>query len=139
MPTIRTFALGVALAVPLMSVLPTAGQAYTPEQQQACTPDAFRLCNSDIPDVDRVTACMIRNKAQLSPECARFFRPGPEPDAAPAASAGQPVNIRPASTGPVAAKKQAKPKPKEAAKPASQTSEKKPAKKPEKKPAKPST
>ena len=78
--------LATALSVSLLSVLflPTVGKAYTPEQQQACTGDAFRLCGSDIPDVDRVTACMIRNKSQLSPGCRAFFRPGPEPVAAAA-------------------------------------------------------
>jgi hypothetical protein len=59
-------------------MLPTASQAYTEDQQSACTGDAFRLCSSEIPDVDRVTVCMVRNKSQLSPGCRAFFRPGPE-------------------------------------------------------------
>jgi hypothetical protein len=71
---------------------PTAAFAYTQEQQQACTPDAMRLCGNFIPDVDRITACMIQNKAQLSPECGRFFRHGPEPGER---AAGQPVSIKP--------------------------------------------
>ena len=54
-------------------------RAYTAEQQQACSPDAFRLCSAEIPDIERVTACMVRNKSQLSPQCRAFFRPGPEP------------------------------------------------------------
>jgi len=74
---------------------PGSGYAYTPEQQQACTGDAFRLCNSEIPDVDRVTACMVRNKSQLSPGCRVFFRPGPEPG--DGAAAGAPTNIKPVS------------------------------------------
>jgi len=73
------------------SLLPTAGRAYTPEQQQACTGDAFRLCGSEIPDVDRVTACMIARKAELSPGCRVFFRDGPEP----VVDTGAPMNIRP--------------------------------------------
>ena len=99
---IRSFHHGLmlvtALTVSLLSVLflPTVGKAYTPEQQQACTGDAFRLCGSDIPDVDRVTVCMIRNKSQLSPGCRAFFRPGPEPVAA--APAGRPMAIRPVTS-----------------------------------------
>ncbi len=58
-----------------LCMLATAAQAYTPEQQQACSGDAFRLCGSAIPDVDRVTVCMIRNRSALSPGCAAFFRP----------------------------------------------------------------
>ena len=57
------------------SMLPTVGRAYTQDQQQACTGDAFRLCGPEIPDVDRVTVCMVRNKSQLSPGCRVFFKP----------------------------------------------------------------
>ena len=71
--------LGLMLATVLsFSFWPAPASAYTPEQQQACSGDAFRLCGPEIPDVDRVTACMIRNKSQLSPGCRAFFRPGPE-------------------------------------------------------------
>jgi hypothetical protein len=48
------------------------------EEQQACQGDAFRLCGPEIPDVDRVAACMIKRKSQLSPGCAVYFRCGPE-------------------------------------------------------------
>ena len=95
--------LGRASAASLLSativsvLLPMAAHAYTPEQEQACTSDAFRLCSSEIPDVDRVTACMVRNKAQLSPPCRAQFGPGPGAETASAA-AGTPLSIRPAKT-----------------------------------------
>ena len=57
---------------------PVAGHAYTADEQQACSGDAFRLCSAEIPDVDRVTVCMVRNKSRLSPGCRVFFRPGRE-------------------------------------------------------------
>lgn len=47
----------------------SAANAYTQEQEAMCTSDAFRVCSSEIPDVERVTACMIRNKSQLSAGC----------------------------------------------------------------------
>ena len=96
--------LGLALAV---LALPRAGFAYTQEEQQACTPDAMRLCNEFIPNVDAITACMIKKKAQLSPQCRVFFRPGPEPRQL---RAGKPTQI-----APKAAKKSAKPAPKKKA------------------------
>ena len=69
--------LGLMLATALaVLVLPTAAEAYTPEGQQACTGDAFRLCIAEIPNVDRVRACLHRNKAQLSPGCRGFISPG---------------------------------------------------------------
>jgi len=89
---------------------PTASQAYTPEEQQACSNDAFRLCGPEIPDVDRVTVCMIRNKAQLSPDCRAFFRP-PEPESAPIqVNTGKPLSIRPVTARkPVKSRKPKKP------------------------------
>ncbi len=91
----RIFKLGLMLATPLSVLIwPAASQAYTPEQQQACSDDAFRLCSSDIPDIDRVTACMIGKKEQLTPGCRVFFR-----DPAPAVTpvrAGRPLSITPA-------------------------------------------
>lgn len=101
MSPFRNFGLGAALAVALSSsLLSTSAHAYTQEEQQACQPDAFRLCGSEIPDVDRVTACMIARKAQLSPQCRRFFRAGPEGDEAAArpVAAGRPMSIKPATT-----------------------------------------
>jgi hypothetical protein len=81
----------------LASIGPAAAQTYTPEQEQACTGDAFRLCSSEIPDVSRVTACMVAKKSQLSPACREQFRPDPEPAAAAARPAGRPTVIRPAT------------------------------------------
>jgi hypothetical protein len=112
----RNFRLGLMLATALsVSMFSTAGFAYTPEQEQACTGDAFALCGPEIPDVDRVTACMIRNKSRLSPGCRAHFRP--EPSEAVAAPAGRPMSIKPATAAkkPVSAKAK---KPKKPAKPA---------------------
>jgi hypothetical protein len=94
----RNVQFGLTLAMGLsVSMWSTLSQAYTPEQEQACTSDAFRLCSSEIPNVDRVTACMIAKKSQLSPPCRAQFRAGPEPSEAVAAPAGQPMSIRPAT------------------------------------------
>jgi hypothetical protein len=90
-------AAGTLVALSVTSMLPVAALAYTPEQQQACTGDAFRLCSSEIPDVDRITACMIRNKTQLSPECRVQFGPPPGATARADNRLDRPVNIRPAA------------------------------------------
>ena len=97
------------------AMLTSVSQAYTQEQQQMCTGDAMRLCGAEIPDVDRVTACMVAKQSQLSPGCRVFFR-GPEPSAAPArptnlrpATARRPVSVKPASVKPRKSKKPAKP------------------------------
>ena len=113
---ISHFHVGLMLATALaVSLWPATGRAYTPEQEQACTGDAFRLCSSEIPDVSRVTACMVAKKSQLSPQCRAFFRSGPEPSEAATAPAGRPLASAPATT----TAKKSKPKAKKAtAKPA---------------------
>jgi hypothetical protein len=50
-----------------------AQQQGTPEQRQACTPDAFRLCSDFIPDADKITVCLKKNRNQLSPDCKLVF------------------------------------------------------------------
>jgi hypothetical protein len=41
----------------------------TADEQQACTPDVFRLCSAQIPNEDRIVACLNRHVAKLSPAC----------------------------------------------------------------------
>jgi hypothetical protein len=101
---------GLMLTVVISSSLfAAAAHAYTPEQQQACSPDAFRLCGDAIPDVDRVTACMIRKRSELSPGCRVYFR-SPEPVAARAVTAHRPVRITPVTARKPVSVKPKKPK-----------------------------
>src|SRR3954454_18722809 len=89
-----TFKLGSMIAAVLsVSMWSASGHAYTPEQQQACSGDAFRLCGYEIPDIERVTVCMIRNKSQLSPGCRAHFRP--DQDAAVTESSRRQASDRP--------------------------------------------
>jgi hypothetical protein len=41
----------------------------TADEQQACTPDVFRLCSAQIPSEDRIVACLNRHLPKLSPAC----------------------------------------------------------------------
>jgi len=111
----KKFQLGLMLATTIsVSLWSAASRAYTPEQEQACSSDALRLCGADVPDVDRITVCMIRNKSQLSPGCRVYFRSDPEP-AVTQVNVGRPLSIKPVpSTKPVSAKPK---KPKKPAKP----------------------
>jgi len=75
---IRIFA-PMAIVAVLCSSAPFAGaeSAYghsgTDAEQQACTPDVFRLCSAAIPDEKRIVACLKRNKAKLSPACRKVI------------------------------------------------------------------
>jgi hypothetical protein len=59
-----------------LGAVPAAAQG-TAQQRADCTGDAFRFCLTDIPNVDRIEACLLRNKAQLSPACQRDFAVNP--------------------------------------------------------------
>jgi hypothetical protein len=60
-----------ALAIALLS---TACRAEgTLEQRRACRADAFKFCSSEIPNIQRTTACMNRNIEKLSPACRAQF------------------------------------------------------------------
>jgi hypothetical protein len=59
----------------ILGGLTAAGaQEVSPEVQQACTPDAMRLCQEFVPDRAKITACMMRNRRQLSAECLTAMR-----------------------------------------------------------------
>lgn len=42
-------------------------------QRAACTPDVFRFCSSEIPNVDRITSCLRRDRTRLSGGCQAVF------------------------------------------------------------------
>lgn len=56
----------IAFAATALSARPSL--AFS-EAQQMCTGDAMRLCGHEVPNVQRITACMVRNRAHVSPGC----------------------------------------------------------------------
>ncbi len=70
--TLRVLSVATAVAISLTSFAAHAVEA-TAEQRRACTPDAFRLCSSHIPNIEAITSCMRTNKSKLSPECKLVF------------------------------------------------------------------
>jgi hypothetical protein len=68
----RTAAVVAGIVLSTLAWPPAGAHAQyrgTPEMQQACTPGVMRLCKDDVPDLDRITACVKRNRASLSPAC----------------------------------------------------------------------
>ena len=56
-----------AFAATALSASP--GPAFASDAQQMCTGDAMRLCGHEVPNVQRITACMVKQRANLSPGC----------------------------------------------------------------------
>jgi len=64
------------LLLALSPAVVTTATAETPEQREACTHDAFRLCSDAMPDAARVKGCLLRVRASLSPLCRSAFTGG---------------------------------------------------------------
>ena len=75
MTKLRTGWVGGAVLVAVLGTFPASGFAYqaTTEQRSACMSDTFRFCASEIPNTDRIIACLQKHKAQMSQGCRTAF------------------------------------------------------------------
>lgn len=62
-----SLALGFAAIVSIIST--SSSFAFSEEVKQACYSDAFRLCSSEIPNVPKTTACIVKHRTELSGGC----------------------------------------------------------------------
>ena len=67
--TVRKVSFALVLAASFSAVTSTSGFPFSAEAQQMCTGDAFRLCSSEIPNISKITACMMKQRANLSSGC----------------------------------------------------------------------
>lgn len=65
----RRLTLTLAIAMSGIALSASPGLTFSSEAQQMCSGDAMRLCSAEIPDIPRITACMHRKRAQISPGC----------------------------------------------------------------------
>jgi hypothetical protein len=61
--------LGGVLASALIATSAMAQDRGSYEEQQACTPDVFRLCGNYIPNVGEIVNCLKSERRHLSPAC----------------------------------------------------------------------
>ena len=67
--SLRQAGLVLAVAFSVSAVSSTASFAFSAEAQAQCTGDAFKLCSSEIPNIPKITACMVKHRADLSAGC----------------------------------------------------------------------
>ncbi|WP_442893498.1 hypothetical protein [Bradyrhizobium sp.] len=67
--TIRKVSLVLAMTTSFAAVSSTASFAFSSEAREMCTGDAFRLCSSEIPNIPKITACMMKHRSDLSAGC----------------------------------------------------------------------
>jgi hypothetical protein len=81
MRAIRAFlipALSLACTIAVQPAALAQDDRGTLQQQLACTPDVFRLCGEQIPDTNRIVACLRQNTPQLSDPCRAVFESNAE-------------------------------------------------------------
>jgi hypothetical protein len=66
---IRRAGLVLAVAASVSAMTSSSSFAFSSEAQAQCTGDAFRLCSSEIPNIPKITACMVKHRADLSTGC----------------------------------------------------------------------
>jgi hypothetical protein len=91
---VHPVALSLAIVSGIVVQNPAVAEEYrgTFAQQLACTPDVFRLCGDQIPDTNRIVACLRQNTALLSSDCRSVFESNASasPEAAPRRRNDQP-------------------------------------------------
>jgi hypothetical protein len=71
----RNPALIAATLLALLAVNQTHA-ATEDEEKKACRSDAMHFCSADIPDKQKITACMEQHVSELSPACQKMFKKG---------------------------------------------------------------
>jgi hypothetical protein len=73
-PVVISLAISTACGIAVQESAFSEEYRGTFEQQLACTPDVFRLCGEQIPDTNRIVACLRQNTRQLSGPCRSVFQ-----------------------------------------------------------------
>jgi hypothetical protein len=69
--------LAISLIVPfVLGAASPANAASQDEQTHACRGDAIHFCAAEIPNREKITACMKQHLDKLSPACRAMFKGG---------------------------------------------------------------
>jgi hypothetical protein len=71
----------IAIVLGVLAFAPTAVQAQSQDEQNACMNDAFSVCGHAIPDRERVGACLAQNINRISAGCRVVMQRYPKPSA----------------------------------------------------------
>jgi hypothetical protein len=66
-------AMSLACGIAFQNVAQSQEYRGSLQQQLACTPDVLSLCGDQIPDTNRIVACLRQNTPQLSDGCRAVF------------------------------------------------------------------
>ncbi|MFT4067234.1 hypothetical protein [Paraburkholderia sp.] len=66
----------LAASLVALGAAAASNAATRDEQAHACRGDAMHFCASEIPDKEKITACMKQHIDELSPACRAMFKNG---------------------------------------------------------------
>jgi hypothetical protein len=70
------FALGLVALLVFGEAHADTGDQQEKQQEKACRADAMHFCSAQIPDKNKIKACMKQHISELSPDCRAMFEPG---------------------------------------------------------------
>ncbi|MGY4627504.1 hypothetical protein [Bradyrhizobium sp. USDA 4486] len=72
----RKLVLATITLVAMSGLSPALAQGHmgTPQEQNACSRDASRLCRKDLGNDSAVQSCLQANRAKLSRACSKVFQ-----------------------------------------------------------------
>ncbi|CAG4888466.1 hypothetical protein [Paraburkholderia saeva] len=65
--------LGASLLAASLCAADTAAAASSEQQHKACRGDALHFCKAEIPNREKIIACMKQHLSELSPGCRAMF------------------------------------------------------------------
>lgn len=76
-----SWVLAAGVATAAFIAIPSLSHAHsgTADEQAACTGDVLSLCFFDIPNEERIVACLNRKRDRLSEACRNVIDPPPKP------------------------------------------------------------
>lgn len=66
----------LAASLLALGAIPLANAASRDDQAKACRGDAMHFCAAEIPNEEKITACMKQHMDELSPGCRAMFKGG---------------------------------------------------------------
>ncbi|OLL28773.1 hypothetical protein BTH42_25595 [Burkholderia sp. SRS-W-2-2016] len=73
----------LAAALVALGASSSAAAASRDEQAHACRGDAMHFCAAEIPNEEKITACMKQHVDELSPACRAMFKGGKKGEHSP--------------------------------------------------------
>ncbi|MFL9901678.1 hypothetical protein PQR75_31230 [Paraburkholderia fungorum] len=80
MNRIHALASSLVFSLAALSAVSAAKAASEDDQAKACRGDAMHFCSAEIPNKEKITACMKQHVDELSPACRAMFKGGKKGD-----------------------------------------------------------